>query len=136
MRNLFQAISRSPRLRGESEATPLLEQRESKGRKPSPYKGHLSVLGGGPVCGNGKTTIQGWQIVHGELHAVTCASCLKKAVTLVPLILARKCERCGCTMMCACQTPTGPCHWVSESLCSDCETPKESRERLKTLTAA
>lgn len=91
-------------------------------------------MGSGPVCGNGKTTIQGWQIVHGGLEAVTCLTCLKKAVTLVPELLSRKCERCGCTQKCACQTPTGPCYWVTPTLCSDCETPKEARKRLEAQT--
>lgn len=129
MQNLFQAISRTPRLRANGDE-PLTSERESKARRPSPYKGHLSIMGGGPVCGNGKTTILGWQLVHGGLESVTCETCLKKAVKLVPELLARKCSRCGCTCQCACHTPTGPCHWVRADLCSDCETPKETRERL------
>lgn len=33
----------------------------------------------------------------------------------------RKCRVCGCTEENACQTPEGPCHWVEEDLCSNCE---------------
>lgn len=131
MTSMFQAVSRAPRLRRLDD--PSVEARQTKGRKPSPYRGHLSVFGSGPVCGNGKTTIEGWQLIAGGLEAVTCELCLKRAAVIVPKILARKCKRCGCTWKCACVTPTGPCHWVAEDLCSDCESPKESRERLVKL---
>ena len=30
------------------------------------------------------------------------------------------CRVCGCSDFEACQTPTGPCHWVEPDLCSAC----------------
>jgi hypothetical protein len=34
--------------------------------------------------------------------------------------IARKCIICGCSQLQACQTDSGPCHWVAANLCSGC----------------
>ena len=42
------------------------------------------------------------------------------------------CRHCGCTENDACETEDGPCHWVSEDVCSnpDCIAAEEAEKEV------
>jgi hypothetical protein len=48
----------------------------------------------------------------------------------------RKCRICGCTETSACSTPSGPCHWVDEDLCSACTELDLTDDDIKALAHA
>lgn len=109
--------------------TPHRDPDAPNAKAPAHYKGHLSINGHKPLCGGGKK-IEAWIQVIGGFDAITCLTCLRMGVELLKNLAKRKCKRCQCDHFHACRSPEGPCYWVGEDLCSDCETPKERRARL------
>lgn len=65
-----------------------------------------------PECEQGKcANCTGWALSELD-NEIACECACQRNV--------RRCRICRCTDDRACLTPTGPCHWIEQDLCSAC----------------